>query len=446
MNIIRLFAICVILLSSSPSYAYLFDMSDSDKVKSVLDRADQMLSGLVGKAGFEARETTAFAVRRVISLIATMRGAYAADLEKTMGALDGQRRAAFDDLKATIEAFGDELSGNIDQLSLIEQRASATMLSVALWADKTPVVFGYSPGTIRLGSVNTVTVTINGRFLSEAERPRPPTLRIGTQSTDAATALRDRLDFAVPLAWFNKSSEGKGVAVASLELTLPSGLLGLSESKTITSPLLFSILPESIGTYVAEFRLKSRAIEKRQGRCPSSGEYGITSAIQNLEETKCCRPRDMDDGWRFVINSVNFITTQMTGTENNVDFSHELVHGSFFGPAGRSFQQGVNEDEICTLLFVRPNTRKTRGYVEGHVDVQEVRIVESEDWRQLATGSVKPGRDETIDIPASATAWRVTFNGFDDSREVFIRSERGELVSVDAEAGGRVLRIRPELR
>jgi hypothetical protein len=416
-------------------------LGDKDDVKDIITSFREQMSELIRQAGDETRVTLVRAFQLSETLIGALSSAYDESLHKTFGELDAQQQKAFRDVHALLMDTAVRVNKPVSDITRSINDFNTTINQIANWSGK-PLVTTYEPTFIAPSIlVENFTITIHGFKLHISDTN--PKLVIGDKQI-TGEGTDNLVSFAVPRSVFGNLKEGTSFSPATLILFEDySRWFDAFLPARWSSPrlqerrfgLLFTILPESVGSY----KLTSSIIyNRKEQKTFVSLPLPTESTTHNGDVHQCYSP---ENDWRFDVtgNNVKLIIDEFKGWYKGQPDARQNLGGITL------WEERKSAEEICIRVMASIGQREDGARTVGHLEVPMVRMVQETkseesankplDWRQDS--------DEQLRQDAKTQELRITL--FDKITYTVIAAEAKRLpfLEIDPDIRHEKVYLRP---
>jgi hypothetical protein len=252
-----------------------------------------------------------------------------------------------------------------------------------------------------------------------------PVLTVGTWR-GAASVSPERLRFSVPRSAF---------ATDAARSTFVAGSLSLRrDSRTATFELLFTVLPDRLGSFALDQRVRTLVPESRTLVSPEILARGGPGEMRWSQ--RCFDP---PEGWRFDMNRRRVVVVEKMASEDDVP-DVTLNTGTV------EFADDGKPGQVCLTVTAKPVTRTAKAATIGRFeatlerDRPEDRAVKSGvralDWREALTLPLDP----------AAVEWKLYIRLFDEIDREFdgTVTQPTPFLRIDKAADGNTLVLRAD--
>ena len=396
-------AALVAILLSGPASAIeglpaIFD--DNSQVKDLMAYFRRQMSELVKEAGGEARVTLFRGFQMADIEVDALQSAYAQSLNLTIKELTKQQRDALINANTLIDQLHDAVKDPVHHV-LTNWGSTNAIIADFSWS-KNPLIVNHSPSFVPPKVVSAVVpITISGQRLHQIGASRP-VLKIGDAVYPASDVEDGTLAFVVPRAAFEVRETGTAFTTAVLTVFRVDGSWSnwrnwvpfhSAVEEEIQFPLLFTVLPERLGTYTVTTVEPVAKTDSRPFKWPrelSAEKYGGGPAFDPV----CWSP---EKGYLFDLNTVKLVEDIHIGAKDNNGQAPAINTGGIIFVDG-----GELEKLICLEAVANTLCTECGAKTEGHLEVQMVRTY-FEDGPAKTT-EPKPLQWSDEPVPLSQTA------------------------------------------
>jgi hypothetical protein len=338
-------------------------------VKDIISTFRAEMSTLISQAGGEARVTLVRAYQLTDSLINSLSAAYGENLKLTFGELDDQQKKAFYDTRKLIEDIRTQAAGPIKEATDTVNRASAVIADVASWTKK-PMITSYNPSYVAPVSISdSVIVSISG-FRLQAVGYDDPKLVVGGKKFPPVQLTDVALGFQIPRSAFSSLEKKSNFQSADLILYRDSGgWWPWRRPAEVKFKLLFTVLPDVLGTYSVATVVRNSYIDRQQFISPDVEV--VKNGGGGAEYPGGCYSPHM--GYRFDISTAVAQETKHTAYKDD-------DHSPGTNVGGVSIKEEMKTpDQICISVIANTNCTECGATTAGHLEVDEVRTFYADD-------------------------------------------------------------------
>jgi hypothetical protein len=223
-------------------------------VKDIISQFGAQMSALIAQAGGEARVSLVTGFQLSDSLVNSLKTAYGDSVNVTFGSLDKQQQKAFIDASKLIDELSKQVQNPI-QAGLQNWTNSNEIIADGIGLlTKKPLVTAYGPKYISPASIaDTINIRAAGVRL-HADAVPDPKLVIGNREFQPDEVTDVSVSFVVPRTVFSDLQSGTSFKEATLKFYRDGGgwiRWPWTKTEEIPFRLLFTVLPENLGTYSA---------------------------------------------------------------------------------------------------------------------------------------------------------------------------------------------------
>jgi len=343
-------------------------LDSNSEIKDLLATFQGQMSDLIAQAGGEARVTMVRAYQLSNSLLASLQKAYADSVHLTFMEIDLQDQKAFLDLSNLLKEMHDTVQDPLNHAFQVGDNFNAVAADVLSWS-KTPIVVSYRPNYVPPTSISTaVKVTVQGQRLHK-DGVKPPELRIGQNIIPAGTVTDTLIEFEVPRSIFESKPTETTFARSSLVITEPKSSwrdwvpLLSGASQEIVFPLMFTLVPESLGSYsvttIEQVTVEDRDAFKQLRELHAAREGGGGD-----QDHDCYLPKE---GYKFDLTTAKLVETVHTAHKD------KNTSGSTNAGGIHYYEDIKTEDKICVQVTAFTGCTECGATTEGHLEVEMVR-------------------------------------------------------------------------
>jgi len=365
---------------------------------------------LQARAGSLARIEMLSSFRIASLLFDALASRYESEREQPFDRLPAARREAF----ARLEALNAALGAAIDQpgtpggAAAVSQAASGIPADLEWMAsfDLSPVILSYTPmflaprrpqpddataSASSSGEGPAIEVEVLGLRLTRDRTP--PVLTIGTWRGEA-TVTPERLKFVVPRSVFASDAQHSRFASGALFLR--------HDSRTVAFQLLFTMIPQKVGSFAVDQKVRSAVPESKTLVSPE-----ILARAPAGEARTVRRCFDPPPGWRFDKSKRRVDIVERLGWIDDIP-DETMNSGSV------AFVREDRPSQICVAVVAKAATKTARTATIGRFEATLLRDVATErvvhgglrtlDWNESVRIPFEPGMIE----------WKLRFRLFDE--------------------------------
>ncbi|MFC0339164.1 hypothetical protein ACFFII_00065 [Paracoccus niistensis] len=422
-------AAAAIVLAPSLANADLF--SPEDTIRDIISKFQAALEAVVRTAGSEARVTGTHYYQLSTAIIDNLETTYADSLDLTFKQISAERQKTF----TQAEDFIQDLVDNVpfDELQRSADIAREVIATAIPWSDA-PLVMNYSPKFVSPRESDDLVVTIWGSRL-HGDGYKGHHLLINGHEITANMTQNGALSFVVPRKQLPFSQRSAQFLQATLRITQePGGLNPWAEDDKTDFNLLFTVLPESLGTL--EVR---RVIEVRDREVVKFKSKTIAAETHRggwVETRECVHA---PEGYRYDLSTLEMKKDRHAAYKDN-DTS----------PGTNVASWNINLStplQICFSVVASVGCKECGGWTEGHIEVDQVRETSRREVINEQPIPIRWGQDMHIDLDRNATSQIATLKMFDDISRVVSLTQRSEPVFlvIDPDLDNEIVFVRPAL-
>ena len=410
---VRLLLVIMLLTGTAPAYA---QSPENGSVPAPLTIAEKLVLLQAERAELQTRADSLARLEMLASfraaslLFDALTARYEPEREQPFDRLPAVRREVF----ARLEAVNAALRAAIDRPGTPEATTAVSRAASGIPADLermasfdlTPVILSYTPMFLAprrtvpgdapapadpAGGDPVIEVEILGLRLTRDRMP--PVLTIGPWRGEAVVAP-ERLKFAVPRSAF---------AADARHARFASGWLFLRhDSRIVAFQLIFTSIPERVGSFAFEQTVRSAVPESKTLVSPE-----ILARAAAGESRTVRRCFDPPPGWRFDKSKRRVDIVERLGWTDDIP-DETMNSGSV------AFVREDRPSQICVAVVAKAATKTARTATIGRFeatlvrDVATDRVVQSEvrplDWNEPARVTLEPGM----------IGWRLKVRLFDE--------------------------------
>jgi hypothetical protein len=278
-------ALAMLILPASPSSSAPFGIPDKADIKDIINHFMGQVRALIPVVGEEARVTLIAALQSAELLASHLGVEYGKAVKVTFDELDDQQQKMFQDMFVLIDDLKASLDEPAEHARRIADNWSALLGRAVYWAKK-PLVTGYSPRFIPPASIQPeVVVTVHGVKL-HSDKGKPPRLKIGSAEFPRATHIEGAISFIVPRSAF-PSDPGRRTQLTSATLLIDfedSSLPLVSSTSTAQYGMLFTVVPEKLGSFVVDTIVAEEVVSRRTIRSKSPMKATVTGGTHEVRD------------------------------------------------------------------------------------------------------------------------------------------------------------------
>ena len=365
---------------------------------------------LQARAGSLARIEMLSAFRTASLLFDALAARYESEREQPFDRLPAARRDVFNRLEAVNGALRTAIDqpGTPGGTAAVSQAASGIPADLEWMAsfDLSPVILSYTPTFLaprrsQPGDASAAGASPGGDPEIDVEvlglrltRDRtPPVLTIGSWRGEAAVTP-ERLKFVVPRSAFGSDARQARFVSGSLFLR--------HDSRTVAFQLLFTAIPQKVGSFAVEQKVRSAVPESKTLVSP---EILARAAAGEARTVRRCF--DPPPGWRFDKSKRRVDIVERLGWIDDIP-DETMNSGSV------AFVREDRPTQICVAVVAKAATKTARTATIGRFeatlvrDVATDRVVQGElralDWSEPVRVPFEPGLIE----------WKLRFRLFDE--------------------------------
>ncbi len=445
MRLSRRIAVALVLSAglsgSAPADDWKPAILDNDtQVDAHIAKLHSEMSELIKEAGGEAR-VTLFRTFQLVE-IASVQLALGDSVKSTVKELNQQQKKALVDATTLVDRARDAVKDPTHHALLGVDRFNAIVADIS-WS-KMPLVVSHSPSYIPPNPPGNRVPVVVGQRVHQTGADKP-VLRIG-DTTIAADDVEDgTLAFLVPRSAFEAKAAGTSFATAELTVYRVDGSWSnwrnwipfhSAVQEGVAFPLLFTVLPEQLGTYTVttvEPVTNTDTRDFKQPRELSAEKWGGAAS----KDSACFAP---EQGYVFDLTTLKLIEDLHRGAKDNNFDAPGINSGGMMLADG-----GAAEKLICAAAFANTNCKECWGKTEGHIEVKMVRTT-TEDGKPTTSASKALGwRDEPVPISSTASGQILNLEIFGElPRTVPLKSPKAfQFVEVKPDLDDKVTVISP---
>jgi len=365
---------------------------------------------LQARAGSLARIEMLSSFRTASLLFDALASRYESEREQPFDRLPAARREVF----ARLEAMNAALRAAIDrpgtsgEAAAVAQAASYIPADLEWMAsfDLSPVILSYTPAFVAPRRPQPGDATASGASpgdgaaievevlgLRLARDRTPPVLTIGTWRGEAAVTP-ERLKFVVPRSAIESDRQHSRFVSGALFLR--------HDSRTVAFQLLFTMIPEKVGSFTVDQKVRSTVPESKTLVSPE-----ILARAPAGEAKSVRRCFDPPPGWRFDKSKRRVDIVERLGWIDDIP-DETMNSGSV------AFVREDRPGQICVAVVAKAATKTARTATIGRFEATLVRDVATD---RIVHGEVRTlGWNEPVRIPfePGITEWKLRFRLFDE--------------------------------
>lgn len=386
-------------------------LSGKTTINEIIKNFRDAMDSLIAKAGGESRLTLLRAYQLVDSLIHSLELTYKDALKTTFEELDNQQRKALEDTNKLLGELQETTRQPLIEASNIAKDALTTLNNIAFWV-KGPIVTNYTPEFISPAFFGgDVRVHVQGFKFRSNSNGVAPTIKVNDTTIPADEFTDNELSFIIPrskLLITDTKTEFLRIVLKFAQKSSWLQWLLWKQNEPIAYPLLSLVLPEQLGSFRYEQKLREEIQETQRWESPLVDTN--KTRTQNKYVHDCFEP---PAGWKFDPSSAQFIRNERHGWWVNEAYDSRYNEGRVV------WHEDVKTPErICVGALAAPLEHDTWAQTIAQIAVNIVRKVPTErtldnplqklDWRQ----------DITVKLDQNAVSSILYITLFDDITRV----------------------------
>ncbi len=378
-------------------------INPKDTVKDVIASFRAEMATLIAQAGTESRITLVRAFQVSDALINALSAAYAENLSVTFEELDKQQQKLFTDTRNVIKQVDAATATPLREATRSVNDATAVISDIAIWANK-PMITAYFPSYIGPSSlVQDVNVTATGFRLQTTEGDEAKLL-IGSQEYPSSQLTDVSLGFVIPRAAFATAKSGTAFQTATIVLSRTNGWWPWNSRQKVKFQLLFTVLPETLGSYTVSTKLRQPTTETKQFE---SDDLKVTkNGGGGLPLSECYSP---PAGYKFDLSTVKVVETKHTAYKHD-----DTSPGTNIGYVKFKEDEITTPDRVCITVVASTGCKECGATTWGRLKATIVKTYDVETITESERKLLDWKSDAKIEIPKNAIDQTITVKLFDD--------------------------------
>lgn len=424
MGHLRTMAFAIVCLMFAPvlGWAQLSEfINPKDSIKDIIAAFRAEMATLVAQAGTESRITLVRAFQVSDALINSLSAAYAENLDLTFEELDEQQQKVFADTRDVIKQVEVATAEPIKDATDTVKGATAVLADIGSWTKK-PMITAYFPSYIGPTTLlQDVSVTATGFRLQAAEFEEAKLLIGGTEFL--SSELTDvSLGFLIPRTAFSSAKSGTVFQSATVLLFRGSdGWWPWSKPQEVKFQLLFTVLPETLGSYTVSTTLREKRTDTQD--FVSEDVKATRNGGGGINIPRCFSP---PAGYLFDLSSVRAVETKHTAYKNN-----DTSPGTNTGYVEIKRDEVATPGRICIDVIASTGCKECGATTWGRLEAKMVKTFDVDTVNESASQLLDWKSDAKISIPKNAIDQTITVKLFGDMTKIGSPSSPPSIPFVD---------------
>jgi hypothetical protein len=357
--------IITLLMVTSAASAQIPGVFDPKKdVNDLINTFQARMSGLISQAGGEARVTLVTAFQLSDALIKNLQVTYADSVHVTFDRLDTTQQKAFIDAEKMLDGIDRRIHSTTNKALQDWTDTNEIVADAAsLWTSK-PLVTSYGPAYIAPSSLmKMIRITIAGVRLHAGDLPK---LAINNMQFDPDEYTDINLSYLVPRDFFPVLESGTSFVEAKLLFQRGQTWtkFPLGKVKSTEFRLLFTVLPENLGSYTMTRTVNTPREIRQQFTSPTL--RAAKDGGGGAEAVDCYVPQD---GFKFDLTTARLVETLHLAHKDD-DHSAGTNDGGVFYKDNLKIEQ-----RICVKVAAHTGCTECGAVTEGHLQVDMIKSV-----------------------------------------------------------------------